>query len=128
MTVASKIAARPLSPHVQVYRLPLTAILSIAHRITGVGLTMGLLLLTCWLAAAAFGGPAYTAVMDFITSWFGQLILFGFSLSLYFHLCNGLRHLVWDAGKGFEIADTQRANLIVLASAVVLTVVTWLVA
>jgi len=119
---------RPLSPHLQVYRLPLTALLSITHRITGVGLTAGLLLLTWWLAAAAYGDAAYAVAMGFIGSWFGQFILFGFSLALYFHLCNGVRHLVWDAGKGFEISDTQRANQIVLAAAAALTVLTWLMA
>lgn len=119
---------RPLSPHVQIYRLPLTALLSITHRITGVGLSAGLVLLTWWIAAAAYGDGAYSVVMAVIGSWFGKLVLFGFSLSLYFHLCNGVRHLVWDAGKGFEISDTQRANQIVLAVAAVLTILTWLLA
>jgi succinate dehydrogenase / fumarate reductase, cytochrome b subunit len=119
---------RPLSPHVEIYRMPLTAILSITHRITGVGLAMGLLLLTWWVTAAAFGEGAFATVMAFTGSWFGQLILFGFSLALYFHLCNGIRHLVWDAGKGFEIPDTNRANQIVIVSALALTVITWIVA
>jgi len=127
-TMGTRAAERPLSPHLQVYRLPLTALLSITHRITGVGLAAGLLLLTWWLAAAAYGEPAYAAAMAFIGSWLGQLLLFGFSLALYFHLCNGVRHLLWDIGKGFEIPDTQRANQIVLAAAAVLTVVTWLAA
>jgi succinate dehydrogenase / fumarate reductase cytochrome b subunit len=122
-------AHRPLSPHLQVYRMPLAALLSIAgHRATGCGLVLGLLLLTWWLTAAAYGEDAYGVVMAFIGSWFGQLILFGFSVALYFHLCTGVRHLFWDAGKGFEIADTQRSNQIVLASAVILTVITWIAA
>ncbi len=119
---------RPMSPHVMIYRMPLTAILSITHRITGVGLSAGLVLLTWWITAAALGDGAYATAMAVIGSWFGKLVLFGFSLALYFHLCNGVRHLVWDAGKGFEISDTQRANQIVLVVAAVLTILTWLLA
>ncbi|MBL8628649.1 MAG: succinate dehydrogenase, cytochrome b556 subunit [Rhodospirillaceae bacterium] len=128
MSTATKPHSRPLSPHVQVYRLPLAALLSIGHRITGVGLAAGLLLVTGWVAAAAYGEDAYALAMDVIGSLLGQLILFAFTLALYVHLCNGIRHLFWDAGKGFEIAQTQRSNLLVLAGAVVLTVLTWLAA
>ncbi|MBL8644320.1 MAG: succinate dehydrogenase, cytochrome b556 subunit [Rhodospirillaceae bacterium] len=128
MASATKPHSRPLSPHLQVYRLPLTAILSITHRITGIGLSLGLLLLTWWLVAGAYGQGPYETFQTVLTSWFGQLVLFGFSVALYFHLCNGIRHLFWDAGKGFEIGATQRANLIVLAAATVLTVLTWLLA
>jgi succinate dehydrogenase / fumarate reductase cytochrome b subunit len=128
MPTPAKSTARPLSPHLQVYRLPLTALLSISHRITGVGLAIGLLLLTWWVTAGAIGEGSYAFATAFLDSWFGRLCLLGFSFSLYFHLCNGMRHLVWDAGKGFEIADTERANLIVLGGAVVLTIATWLAA
>lgn len=128
MASATKPHQRPLSPHLQVYRLPLAALLSIGHRITGCGLAGGLLLVTWWVAAAAYGEGAYAFAMDVITSLFGQVILFAFTVALYVHFCNGIRHLFWDAGKGFEIAQTQRSNLIVLAAAVVLTVVTWLIA
>jgi succinate dehydrogenase / fumarate reductase cytochrome b subunit len=127
-TMGTRAVVRPMSPHVQVYRLPLTALLSITHRITGVGLSAGLLLLTYWLASAAYGDAAYATAMAVIGSWLGKLVLFGFSLALYFHLCNGVRHLVWDAGKGFEIPDTERANVIVLVVAVALTILTWLMA
>jgi succinate dehydrogenase / fumarate reductase, cytochrome b subunit len=127
-TMGAREISRPMSPHLQVYRMPLAAMLSIAgHRVTGVGLVLGLLLLTWWLAAAAFGDAAYATVMAFIGSWFGQLILFGFSLAFYFHVCTGVRHLFWDAGKGFEIPDTNRTNQIVIAAAVALTVLTWLI-
>jgi succinate dehydrogenase / fumarate reductase, cytochrome b subunit len=127
-TMGTRAMNRPLSPHVQVYNLPLTALLSITHRITGGGLAAGLVLLTWWLAAAAYGDAAYSFVMGVIGSWFGMLVLFGFSFALYFHLCNGVRHLVWDAGKGFEIRDTERANIIVIGSAIALTLLTWLMA
>jgi len=126
MTSSTKPAARPLSPHLQIYRLPLAAILSITHRITGVGLALGLLLLTWWVASAASGPEAYYMAVNCIRSWFGQLVLFGFSVALYFHLCNGIRHLVWDTGRSFEKTDTTRTNIYVLAAAAVLTIGTWL--
>jgi succinate dehydrogenase / fumarate reductase cytochrome b subunit len=120
--------ARPLSPHLQIYRLPLTALLSITHRLTGVGLAAGLVLLAWWLAAAATGPEAYATVSAVLGSWFGMLVLFGFSLALMFHLCNGVRHLFWDMGKGFEIAQAQRSDKIVIGAAVALTAVAWLAA
>ncbi|MDX2222823.1 MAG: succinate dehydrogenase, cytochrome b556 subunit [Rhodospirillaceae bacterium] len=128
MPPSAKATARPLSPHVQVYRLPLTALLSITHRITGVGLALGLVLLAWWLAAAATGPDAYATASAVIGSWFGLLVLFGFSFALSFHLCNGVRHLFWDAGKGFEIAQAQRSDKIVIAAAIALTAVAWLAA
>lgn len=125
--MGARATARPLSPHLQVYRMPLAALLSIAgHRATGVGLVLGLVLLTWWLAAAAFGEAAYATVIAFVGSWLGQLILFGFSVALYFHLCTGVRHLFWDAGKGFEMKDTERTNVIVIVVSLVLTAITWL--
>lgn len=128
MTQAAKNAARPLSPHLQIYRLPLAAILSITHRITGVGLTLGTLLLTWWVASAAYGPDAYATATGVLGSPLGYFVLFGFSVALFYHLCNGIRHLFWDAGMNFEIAETKRANMVVLAGTVVLTVVTWILA
>jgi len=121
-------ASRPLSPHLQVYRLPLTALLSITHRITGVGLTVGTLLLSYWLTSAAYGPDAYANATAFIGSWFGYLCLLGFSVCLFYHLCNGIRHLFWDAGKYFEIPETARINWVVIIATVVLTAVAWFVA
>lgn len=120
--------ARPLSPHLQVYRLPLVALMSISHRITGVILSVGSLLLACWLGSVAYGPSAYGRMSAFFGSWFGHLLLFGWSVALYFHLCNGIRHLFWDIGRGFELADAKRANIYVLVAAAVLTVATWAVA
>ncbi|MCC6914309.1 MAG: succinate dehydrogenase, cytochrome b556 subunit [Rhodospirillaceae bacterium] len=128
MTHAAKSPARPLSPHLQVYRLPLAAWLSISHRAAGIGLTLGTLLLTWWLAAAAYGPDAYALFSDFISSALGLLILFGFSVALFFHLCNGIRHLLWDAGKNFSIETTKRTNIYVIAGTVVLTAIAWLIA
>ena len=116
---------RPLSPHLQVYRLPMLAILSIFHRITGVALAVGTLLLTYWLVAAASGPDAFATAQGLIGSIIGRLLLFGWSFALFFHLCNGIRHLIWDAGYGFEIASATRSGMTVVAAAAVLTLATW---
>jgi succinate dehydrogenase / fumarate reductase cytochrome b subunit len=119
---------RPLSPHLDVYKLPLTALISISHRITGVGLSVGTLLLACWLTAAASGPEAYAVVNGFMGSWFGKLLMFLWSFALYFHMCNGIRHLFWDVGHGFEREQVEKSAKAVLIAAVVLTVLTWIVA
>lgn len=119
---------RPLSPHLQVYRPQLTSMLSILHRITGVALAVGTLLLVYWLAAAAGGPESYAAAQSFIGSFFGQLLLFGWTIALFYHLANGIRHLFWDAGYGFELPTVQRSGLAVLAATAVLTVVSWIAA
>lgn len=118
---------RPLSPHLQVYRWQITMALSILHRLSGVGLCLGLLLLTWWLAAAAVGADYFNYVHAIMGSIIGRVILLGFTASLFFHLCNGIRHLVWDAGYGFEIGTTQKSGWLVLVATVVLTVGTFLI-
>lgn len=124
MTQAAK-PSRPLSPHLQVYRLPLAALTSIFHRITGVGLTLGMILLVCWVASAAYGPSVYAAVSGFMVTPLGYVLLIGFSLALFFHFCNGIRHLFWDVGMNFEIAETKRANVIVILATIGLTAATW---
>ena len=127
MTHAAKPAARPLSPHLQVYRLPLAALTSIFHRITGIGLTLGIPLLVWWVASAAYGSEAYAARPDLSTRpWLP--VAFGFSVALFFHLCNGIRHLFWDAGMNFEVAETKRTNVMVIVATIALTVVSWFLA
>jgi succinate dehydrogenase / fumarate reductase cytochrome b subunit len=128
MTQAAKHASRPLSPHLQVYKLPLAALTSIFHRMTGVGLSFGMLLLVWWVASAAYGPSAYSAAIGFIVSPIGYLLLIGFSAALFFHLCNGIRHLFWDVGMNFEIAETKRANVIVILAAIALTAASWFLA
>ena len=120
--------ARPLSPHLQIYRLPLVAITSITHRITGVGLAAGLLLLSCWLGAAAHGPDSYLAIHSLIVSPIGRIVMLGFTLSLFFHLTNGIRHLVWDAGLGLDLASAQSSNRTVIAATIILTAIAWLIA
>lgn len=98
---------------------------SILHRLTGIALGGGLLLLTAWLVATAMGAEAY----DFAQTWLGhpvgRTVLFGFTLALVYHLCNGIRHLIWDAGKGFAVPGAHRAGAFVIGAAVVLTLCVW---
>jgi succinate dehydrogenase / fumarate reductase cytochrome b subunit len=120
---------RPLSPHLQVYdMLQITSALSISHRITGVAWSVGLLILVWWLVAAAAGPAAYAAVSWFLSSWLGLLGLFGLTAVAWFHTWNGLRHLAWDAGFGFDLPTTHRSGRAVLVATGVATVLTWLIA
>lgn len=119
---------RPLSPHVLNYRFPLVAILSISHRVTGVALSIGTLLLVYWLASAAYGPAAYERASHVLGSPIGLLVLFAFSFCLFYHLANGIRHLFWDVGLGFELATAVKSGRVVVAAAVVLTVLTWAIA
>lgn len=113
---------RPLSPHLSVYRMQITMITSIIHRITGVGLTLGMVLAVWWLLAASTG-PEYFAFADaFLTSWFGILILVGSLWALCYHLCNGVRHLVWDIGRGFENDTALKTGIAALVGSVLLTI------
>lgn len=119
---------RPLSPHIQIYQPQITSVLSITHRITGVALSVGTLLLVWWLVAAASGPEAYARVQGFAGSWFGYLLLFAWSISLFYHLCNGIRHLFWDAGYGFELPTAYASGWAVIAATAVLTLVAWIAA
>ena len=115
--------ARPMSPHLQVYRLPLTAIMSSLHRVTGCALMGGGVALVWWLVAAASGKGAFDFINWLLTSWIGTLGMLVFGAALMYHLCNGLRHLVWDAGYGYEKPEVAQSNKIVLIAAGVLTLV-----
>jgi succinate dehydrogenase / fumarate reductase cytochrome b subunit len=118
---------RPLSPHLQIYRWYFTMALSIGHRVTGVGMALGILLLTWWLLALANGPDAFATVQAAIHSWFGLLVLFVYTFVLFFHMGNGVRHLVWDAGYGFDPTIAYRSGLGVLGFAGAATVLVWLV-
>lgn len=119
---------RPLSPHLQVYRPQLTSILSITHRGTGIFLALGALYLVCWLLAIASGPEAYASVSAFSASIVGRLLLLGWTFSLFYHLANGIRHLVWDAGIGLDLKTTYMSGWLVVVGAVVLTVIAWVAA
>jgi succinate dehydrogenase / fumarate reductase, cytochrome b subunit len=119
---------RPISPFMfpTWYRFQITSALSILHRLTGIGLALGFVLLTWWLVAVASGGQLFAATHAFVASPIGMLLLFFWSVVFFYHLCNGIRHLAWDAGYGFEIRDAYRSGYAVVAATAVLTVLAWL--
>jgi succinate dehydrogenase / fumarate reductase cytochrome b subunit len=121
------VRARPLSPHLTVYRWPITMTMSILHRITGAALYVGALLVAWWLIAAATSERHFAFVDRIVGSWFGLLVLFGFTLALFVHLVGGVRHLVWDTGVGLEKHNASLLAWASLAGAGVLTVVVWAV-
>ncbi len=117
---------RPLSPHLQVYRLPVVAWLSILHRLSGLAAGLGTAYLTVWFLAAAAGPRWFDPVAAFTTSIPGAVILFLLSGAFLYHLCNGIRHLVWDAGYGFELANARNSGWATVVAAAVLTALLWL--
>ena len=122
-----KSAARPLSPHLQIYKPMLTMMMSIMHRITGIGLYFGIILLMWWLTAASISDSYFDFVQGFFGHWFGRLVLFGFSWALMHHALGGLRHLLWDTGRGFDLKVVEwlaRANL---AGSIILTLLVWII-
>jgi len=108
------------------YRFQITSALSIVHRLTGIGLTVGSILLVWWLIAVAAGGGIYAATHAFIASPVGILLLFLWSVAFFYHLCSGVRHLVWDAGYGFEICHAYRTGYAVIVATVLITAACWL--
>ncbi len=119
---------RPLSPHLQVYRLPFTALTSISHRISGVLLSGGALVLVYWVVATAAGPQAYATANTILGSLPVQVLLFAWTFVLFYHLCNGIRHLFWDAGYGLSLEAAQRSGQTVIGAAVALTLLAWLIA
>ena len=122
-----KSAARPLSPHLQIYKPMLTMMMSIMHRITGIGLYFGIVLLMWWLTAASISDSYFDFVQGFFGHWFGRLVLFGFTWALIHHALGGLRHLLWDTGRGFDLTVVEwlaRANL---AGSILLTLLVWII-
>ncbi len=116
---------RPLSPHLTIYRPQLTSLLSVLHRGTGVFITLAAVLLTAWVAALAAGPDYYGLLLALLGHWLGQLVLLGITFSLAYHLCNGIRHLVWDTGRALELQGVYRSGYAVLVASVVLTGAVW---
>ena len=116
---------RPLSPHLQIYRPQITSVLSILHRISGVVMSLGLLLLAYWLAAAASGPESYETAIALLGSVAGRLLLFGWTLAFFYHFLNGIRHLEWDTGRGFELPQVVRSGWLVVVLSLVLTLLMW---
>ena len=124
---ATRHKPRPLSPHLQVYKLIPTMVMSITHRITGGALYVGTLILAWWVSAAAGSEAYYDFVNGIVGSWFGQLVLFGFTWSLMFHMLGGVRHLIWDTGSYLEKHTATRLAIATLVGSVVLTLAIWVV-
>lgn len=120
-------AERPLSPHLQIYRLTITMVMSIFHRITGAGLYFGMVLFVWWLFAAA-NPREFDRFNGLIGSWFGRLVLFGFTWALLHHMLGGIRHLIWDTGRGLEPGEREFLAWVTLVGSATLTIVVWLLA
>jgi succinate dehydrogenase / fumarate reductase cytochrome b subunit len=126
-SMANGPAARPLSPHLTIYRPMLSMMMSIVHRMTGVALYAGSLLLAWWLLAATSGPNAYAAFQSAASSFIGRIVLFGYTWALIHHMLGGLRHLIWDTGRGFGAAEREwmvRANLV---GSIVLAIILWII-
>lgn len=119
---------RPLSPHLQVYRPQVTSVLSITHRLTGLVLVLAAMLLTYWLASAAYGPEAFARAQAILETWPGRLVLFGFTFALFYHLCNGIRHLGWDAGRGFDLPVLRLTGVLVVICSLTLSLGSWFAA
>lgn len=117
---------RPLSPHLTIYRWPVTMTLSILHRMTGVALSVGLIVYVLWLEAIAYDFIPFEDVAVFMSNWIGRFMLLGWCFSFFFHLCNGVRHLVWDTGRLFEKKQADQSAWLVLIASIVLTAVYWI--
>jgi succinate dehydrogenase / fumarate reductase cytochrome b subunit len=120
-------STRPLSPFMigPYYRPQLTSMLSIVHRICGIGLSVGSVLLVGWLVALANGPWSYASFAQHAHAWYGQVLMLGWSWALLYHLCNGVRHLVWDLGYGYSIPAVYRSGYIAVASSLLLTAAAW---
>lgn len=127
MTESSMQSTRPLSPHLSIYRLIPTMLMSILHRITGAANYFGVVLVAWWLVAAASGEGAFNIANAFFGSWFGRLVLFGYTWSLVHHMFGGLRHLVWDTGRGLEKQTSTTIAKATIVASVVFTILIWVV-
>jgi succinate dehydrogenase / fumarate reductase cytochrome b subunit len=121
------VRARPLSPHLQIYRWTITMAMSIAHRATGIANYAGMALLALWLLAAAWGQEPLNVVNGLFASWFGQLVLFGFTFSLIHHMLGGIRHFIWDFIIGMEPGQREALAWANLAGSIILTLIVWVV-
>ncbi len=121
-----KTRVRPTSPHLSIYRQEITMVMSIVHRITGTALYVGTLLLAWWLIAAAVGPDHYAFVQNILTSWFGRLVMVGFTWALMHHMLGGIRHLIWDTGRALDLVSVDRLAWSTLVGSIALTALLWL--
>ncbi len=119
---------RPLSPHLSIYRMPLNGIMSITHRITGVGMSITAMLIVWWFLAAATSEEYFATANWVMTSWIGDIIMFVSLLAIWYHFCSGVRHLVWDTGSGLGQRRVKRSGIAALITAAVLSLITIILA
>jgi len=119
---------RPLSPHLQIYKVELPMLLSGLHRITGIALSVGSILLVAWISSAVYSAEAFASMNHFLGGYIGQFVLFGWTFSLIYHSVSGVRHLIWDTGRLLEVKQIYSSSKIVLAIAIVLTLLAWILA
>ena len=117
---------RPLSPHLDIYQYQITWTVSIMHRITGVAMTLGLILIVAWLVAAAFSPELFSLIDGVLRSWIGMIIIFGSLWAFWFHFLNGIRHLFWDLGYGFNLSTVWRSGWVVVLGSIILTIFSFL--
>lgn len=122
-----KSSSRPLSPHLQIYKMPLSAKLSILHRLTGLALIAGAVMLVAWLFSLAYSVDLATNIHKFFSLTFGKLILIAWTFAFSYHFFNGIRHLFWDVGKGFELTDVNKSGMMVVVAALIVTALIWTV-
>jgi succinate dehydrogenase / fumarate reductase cytochrome b subunit len=118
-------SSRPLSPHLSIYRFTLTMTMSIVHRATGIALYGGMSLLVLWLVAAAIGGGFFDGVNWLFGSWFGYLVMFGFTWVLFHHMIGGIRHFIWDRAQGLDAVGRETIVRVALAASIILTLAVW---
>ena len=118
---------RPLSPHLDIYQYQITWTVSIMHRITGVAMTLGLILIVAWLVAAAFSPELFSLIDGLLRSWIGIIIIFGSLWAFWFHFLNGIRHLFWDLGYGFNLSTVWRSGWVVVLGSIILTIFSFLI-
>ena len=118
---------RPLSPHLDIYQYQITWTVSIMHRITGVAMTLGLRLIVAWLVAAAFSPELFSLIDGVLRSWIGMIIIFGSLWAFWFHFLNGIRHLFWDLGYGFNLSTVWRSGWVVVLGSIILTIFSFLI-
>lgn len=116
---------RPLSPHLSIYRWQISNTLSILHRLTGFGLALGLIPFALWLWGAAYSPELFKCLVEMFSTLFGQLCLFGWTVAFYYHLGNGIRHLNWDLGYGFELEEMKTSGQLVVVFAICTSIFTW---
>lgn len=120
--------SRPLSPHLQIYGWQISMLTSTLHRLSGIALAIGSVLLAIWICSAAAGAQAFATANGIVGSWYGQILLFCWSWALFYHLCNGIRHLAWDFILGFELETARVTGYLAVGISIVLTVIVWIAA